>query len=192
MHADLLESATTGSQATSRQSAQSQTDLHRFRSVRTTAVARMTNVAPSPARHTSRTYTLPCGNAPRRVVPLCAVPNEPIRANRPQSARSRHTPSSTPALTPSGSHRSPTGMRRGRTPDRSSGPCTRSTRKVTANTNLQHSERRSSALRRRAIMRSETLYRGSHVVGSNYGGLPRAAPCSAGVDTADGLPVSVC
>jgi hypothetical protein len=42
--------------------------------------------------------------------------------------------------------------------------------------------------RRRAIVRSEALYRAPRLAGSAHGGLPRATPCLAGVDTAGGFP----
>jgi hypothetical protein len=127
--------------------------------------------------------------------PLGASPHArrlyPIPARRPQSARFSYTLSgaTTAARITSGIRRTPEGALRSRTPDRNIQPAHRRIGTMTGETNLQHSE----------IDTFETHPAASYIVlrdsvpplarlGSNGGGMPRATPCSAGVDTADGSP----
>jgi hypothetical protein len=110
--------------------------------------------------------------------------------------RSRHTPAvwlavpRTAALRTSANRR-PTRGPSVRATSRSFSPHRREIGEVTAETNLQHRDRLPYALPAasyNALRDSVPLFA---LVGSNRGGLPRAAPCSAGVDTADGFPVCV-
>jgi hypothetical protein len=62
---------------------------------------------------------------------------------------------------------------------------------VTAETNLQHCDRLPYALPAASYNALRDSVPPFALLGSNGGGLPRAAPCSAGVDIADGFPVCV-
>jgi hypothetical protein len=141
---------------------------------------------PNDRRSTSRrSSACPSGASPhaRRLYP--------IPARRPQSARFSYTLSgaTTAARITSGIRRTPEGALRSRTPDRNIQPAHRRIGTMTGETNLQHC----------VIDTFETHPAASYIVlrdsvpplarlGSNGGGMPRATPCSAGVDTADGSP----
>lgn len=132
---------------------------------------------------------LPCPIGP---LSLTCDLNHTAHANRPPSVHTNHTAGgiSTAALRTSGNCRPTRGLG-ARTTSRSFSSHRREIGEVAAETNLQHRDRLPHALPAasyNALRDSVPLFA---LVGSNSGGLPRAAPCSAGVDTADGLPVCV-
>lgn len=118
--------------------------------------------------------------------------NHTVRANRPRSAHPSHTAGGTltAALRTSANCR-PTRGPSVRATSRSFSLHRREIGEVTAETNLQHRDRLLYALPAASYNALRDSVPPFALVGSNSGGLPRAAPCSAGVDTADGLPVCV-
>lgn len=145
--------------------------------------------SPHNDRRLSASRQLPCPLGP---LSLIRDLNHTTRANRPWSARSDHTAGGSTAFTlkTSGICR-PLKVPHGRKPSRSFRPHTREIGEVTARSNLQHRDRLPYALPAASYTVLRDSVPRSALLGSNSGGLPRAAPCSAGVDTADGLPVCV-